>query len=73
MGHGSGRLVRLVGVALGLRSHIGRICGGSRARRGRRRLRRFGRIFRRLIHCHCRDGENQLWFSMWSDVCFAVA
>ena len=58
----SGRLVRLVGAVLGLRSHIGRRCGGFRAGRGRRRLRLSGRIFQRRIHRHCGDEEGQLRF-----------
>ena len=64
MGRESGRLVRLAGVVLGLRSRIGRRYDGFPVRRGRRRLRRFGRIFRRRTHCHCRDEESQLgWVS----------
>ncbi len=54
MDHESGHLVRLVGAVLGLRSRIDRRCGGFRARKGRHRLRRSGRIFPRRTHCHCR-------------------
>ena len=68
MDHENGRLVRLVGAALGLRSRIGRRCGEFRAVRGRRRLRLSGRIFQRRIHCHCGDEGGQLGFDRWNGV-----